>query len=58
MDNLEKTHIPVCPEGVCNCLYDPAYIAERNQTLYREIFGERTPDQVTEWLMDQLGETT
>ena len=46
--------VPVCPEGVCNCIFDPAYIAARNQALYWEIYGERTPEQVTEWLMNQL----
>lgn len=54
MGDHKKTYIPACPEGVCNCIFDPGYIAARNPALYREIYGERTPEQVTDWLMNQL----
>lgn len=54
MSNPKKTYIPGCPEGVCNCIFDPAYIVAHNPALYREIYGERTPEQVTDWLMNQL----
>lgn len=38
-----KAYHPVCPRGYKDCVLDPAYIKYKNPKLYKELYGEFTP---------------
>ena len=56
MTNNDKQYVPTCPEGVCNCVCDPAYIKIRNPKKYEEIWGDSSPEQAIEECMRWTGE--
>lgn len=41
-------YIPVCPRGYLDCVYDPAYIHFHYPDWYKELYGDKTPEEVAE----------
>ena len=39
-------YIPVCPVGATNCVYDPAYIKCYSPDWYKDLYGDKTPEEV------------
>ena len=37
---------PLCPRGFTDCVNDPAYIKYVNPKWYRELYGDKTPEEV------------
>ena len=36
---------PVCPRGFDDCVSDPAYIKYHHPEWYKELYGEKTPEE-------------
>lgn len=43
--NYFKGYEPVCPLGYTDCINDPAYIAFAHPAWYKDLHGDRTPEQ-------------
>lgn len=51
-NNLKRTYlyteyIPTCPKGYIDCISDPAYIKYHHPNWYKELYGEKTPEEVS-----------
>ena len=40
-----KFYEPVCPFGYTDCVYDPAYIKHYHPKWYKELYGNKTPEE-------------
>lgn len=40
-------YIPTCPRGYDDCVYDPAYIKYNYPERYAELYGDKTPEEVS-----------
>lgn len=38
-------YIPVCPKGMTDCISDPAYILCHYPEWYKELYGDKTPEE-------------
>lgn len=57
-DNPEYVHIekhslftaykPVCPRGYTDCVRDPAYIKHHYPEWYKDLYGDKTPEEAAE----------
>ena len=41
-------YIPVCPRGYLDCVYDPAYIHFHYPDWYKELYGDKIPEEAAE----------
>ena len=41
-------YVPVCPRGYLDCVYDPAYIHFHYPDWYKELYGDKTPEEAAE----------
>ena len=41
-------YIPVCPRGYVDCVCDPAYIQFYHPDWYKELYGDKTPEEAAE----------
>jgi hypothetical protein len=41
-------YAPVCPRGYLDCVYDPAYIHFHYPDWYKELYGDKTPEEAAE----------
>ena len=41
-------YTPVCPRGYLDCVYDPAYIHFHYPDWYKELYGDKTPEEAAE----------
>lgn len=39
---------PTCPRGYVDCVYDPAYIHFHYPDWYKELYGDKTPEEAAE----------
>ena len=39
---------PTCPRGYTDCVYDPAYIYFHYPDWYKELYGDKTPEEAAE----------
>lgn len=44
--SLFREYNPTCPVGEPDCIYDPAYIKCHHPGWYKEMYGDRTPEEV------------
>ena len=42
-----KGYEPTCPRGYDDCVYDPAYIKYNYPEWYKELYGDKTPEEVS-----------
>lgn len=43
--SLFTEYIPVCPLGMMDCVYDPAYIKKYCPEFYEDMWGDITPEE-------------
>lgn len=43
-----REYNPTCPRGYDDCIYDPAYIKYHNPKWYNKLYGDKTPEKVSE----------
>ena len=43
-----KEYKPTCPRGYTDCVYDPAYIKSVDAEWYKELYGDKTPEEAAE----------
>ena len=41
-----QEYIPTCPQGYCDCVYDPAYIKFYHPEWYEKQYEDMTPEEV------------
>ena len=41
-------YVPVCPRGYVDCVCDPAYIKYHYPDWYKELYGDKTPEEAAE----------
>ena len=41
-------YMPTCPRGYTDCIYDPAYIHFHYPDWYKELYGDKTPEEAAE----------
>jgi len=46
--SLFQAYIPTCPRGYTDCVNDPAYIKYYHSGWYKEIYGDKTPEEAAE----------
>ena len=46
--NLFTAYVPVCPRGYTDCIYDPAYIHFHYPDWYKELYGDKIPEEAAE----------
>ena len=48
--SMYQEYIPTCPRGYEDCVNDPAYVKYHDPEWYTEMYGDLTPEQVSERL--------
>lgn len=51
-----KGYEPTCPRGYNDCVYDPAYIKYNHPERYAELYGDKTPEEVSNGICQTLEE--
>ena len=46
--SLYMAYKPVCPRGFSDCVTDPAYIKFHYPDWYKELYGDKTPEEAAE----------
>ena len=46
--SLFMDYVPTCPRGYLDCIYDPAYIHFHYPVWYKELYGDKTPEEAAE----------
>ena len=41
-------YVPTCPRGYTDCVYDPAYIHFHYPDWYKELYGDKAPEEAAE----------
>ena len=41
-------YVPTCPRGYTDCVSDPAYIYFHYPDWYKELYGDKTPEEASE----------
>ena len=51
-----RAYIPTCPRGYDDCVHDPAYIKYHHPERYAELYGDKTPEEVSNGICQTLEE--
>ena len=48
MQSYHQLYKPTCPKGYTDCVCDPAYIKCYDPEWYKELYGDKTPEEAAE----------